>query len=271
MDLTRYRESDSEKKRTEDLMRLIRLVSDKSKKVLDIGARDGYFSKLMAEHFENVTALDLKKPSIHHKNVYCVGGDITDLKFSDNSFDIVFCAEVLEHIPIQLLDRACSELTRVSGNFLLIGVPYKQDIRIGRTTCYSCGEKNPPWGHVNCFDRNRLTELFPLFNVNKNTFVGKTDTCTNFISTFFMDLGGNPYGTYMQEEVCIHCGRKLKSPPGRNLLEKIFTKAAFYTRNIQKPFFRVHPKWIHILFEKTKALHSDRCSVLPNCYQQACC
>ena len=64
MDLTQYRERDLERKRTEDLMQLIRLISKTSRHALDIGARDGHFSKLLAEHFKSVTALDLKKPSI---------------------------------------------------------------------------------------------------------------------------------------------------------------------------------------------------------------
>ncbi len=253
MDLSHYRESDSEQKRTEDLMGLIRAIPNGGKSALDIGARDGHFSKLLTEIYQDVTALDLEKPSIFHSNIHCVQGDITSLNFSDNSFDLVFCAEVLEHIPPHLLEQACSELSRVSRGFLLIGVPYKQDIRIGRTTCCSCGGKNPPWGHVNSFDKKRLIDLFPLFNINEISFVGKSDAITNVISTFFMDLAGNPYGTYNQEEVCIHCGNKLKNPPQRTLLQKIFTRAAFYIKKTQKPFSKAHPNWIHLLFKKTKA------------------
>jgi SAM-dependent methyltransferase len=250
MDLTHYRKSEPEKKRTEDLMRLVRLISKKEQSVLDIGARDGHFSLLMTEFYKSVTALDIKKPSIHHKNIDCVCGDITNLDFSDNSYDLVFCAEVLEHIPSHLLGKACFELSRVSKEFLLIGVPYKQDIRIRRTTCMFCRKTNPPWGHVNSFDRYVIKGLFPLFKVNEVSFVEKEHRCTNFISSFFMDLAGNPHGAYGEEEVCIHCGSKLKRPPERNLLQKILTRAAIYMNNIQELFHKEHPYWIHILFKK---------------------
>jgi len=254
MDLSQYRQSESEQHRTEDLMNLIQHISGSQRNALDIGARDGHFSVLLTEFFDDVTALDLKKPSISHSRITCVQGDITSLDFDDNTFDFVFCAEVLEHISPHLLAKAASELTRVSKNFLLIGVPYKQDIRVGRTNCYSCGAKNPPWGHLNSFDEESLTRLFPMCAVNKVSFAGETNAQTNFVSAFLMDLAGNPYGTYHQDEECVHCGKKLQRPPERTLLQKIFTKVAFYITGFQKPFLRSHPSWIHILFQKKKVL-----------------
>lgn len=250
MDLTEYRQQELEKKRAGDLLRL---VPKDGHAVLDVGARDGYFSKLLAEHFNIVTALDLEELSIRHQKIRCVKGDITRLDYADNSFDLVFCAEVLEHIPPPLLEQACSELSRVAKTHLLIGVPYKQDLRFGRTTCYCCGKKNPPWGHVNTFDEHRLQNLFPKFDALTISLVGETNKRTNAISAFLMDCAGNPYGTYSQEESCIYCGEKLKNPPPRNLSRKMITKIAFYVQNIQALFIRPHANWIHVLFQKRAA------------------
>lgn len=253
MDLIEYRKSDKEKNRTNDLMRIIHNLNNSEHNALDIGARDGHFSKLLAERFNSVFALDLEKPSIQHDNIICIQGDVTNLEFRDGSFDFVFCVEVLEHIPTKLLKKACSELSRVSNKYLLIGVPYKQDIRVGRTTCYSCGKINPPWGHVNSFNREHLKRLFPLFNVNEVSYVGISNSITNCVSTTLMDFAGNPYGIYSQEEPCIHCGEKLKTLPERTLLQKISTKASIYITDIQRLFTREHPEWIHVLFQKKSA------------------
>src|SRR5262245_36438300 len=181
MDLTEYRAGASERMRIADLMRLLPGNLDS---VVDIGARDGFISKLLAEHFPNVTALDLEEPRIDDERIRCVKGDVTSLNFPDASFDLVFCAEVIEHIPGRKLDRACGELSRVAREYLLIGVPYKQDLRVGRLTCQACGKKNPPWGHVNSFDQDSLKELFPEFEVGGMSFVGEVDECTNPFSTF---------------------------------------------------------------------------------------
>src|SRR5579885_3129683 len=104
-DLEEYRARDMEKARTEDL---IRLLPKNRRSVLDIGARDGHFSRLMTEIFSEVTALDLQKPSFTIPGVETVAGDVTALAFPNESFDCVFCAEVLEHVPD--IDRACQEM-----------------------------------------------------------------------------------------------------------------------------------------------------------------
>jgi SAM-dependent methyltransferase len=247
MYLPEYRDSQSEQIRSQDLIQLIPSCGGKA---LDVGARDGYFSVLLAERFESVTALDLEKPSIQHSRITCVKGDITELAFSDNSFDLMLCAEVLEHIPEKLLAKACDELSRVTRKYLLIGVPYKQDIRVGRTTCRSCGKKNPPWGHVNTFDKDRLQRLFPIFNIVRASFIGENFETTNFLSSLLLDLAGNPYGTYDQEEPCIYCGKKLAEPPERNFFQKICTKAAKYANYPVRFLFKPHPNWVHILFTK---------------------
>src|SRR5664280_3005443 len=133
-DIETYRNSEHEKSRTDDLMRL--LPRGRSS-VLDIGAHDGFFSRLLTQHFETVAALDLEMPTFDYPRVINVEGDATRLQFPDSAFDCVFCAEVLEHIPA--LEDACREIARVARHEIVIGVPYKQDTRIGRTTtCQQC-------------------------------------------------------------------------------------------------------------------------------------
>lgn len=248
MDLTEYRNSAAEKARIADLMALI---PDGGITALDIGARDGFISKLLVDHFSNVTALDLEIPTVDHPQIRCVKGDISDLPFQDASFSLVFCAEVLEHIPANLLPAACCELARVSKDYVLIGVPFKQDIRVGRTTCSSCGKVNPPWGHVNSFDEKKLAELFPRLSIVKKSFVGVSTSQTNRFSCTLMDWSGNPYGTYSQDEGCVHCGKDIGQPAARTLLQKFFTKLAFIGTCMQKPLIKPHGNWIHLLLRKT--------------------
>ncbi len=247
MDLTEYRDSEREQERTKDILALISGYGDNA---LDIGARDGYFSIYLAKYFSKVIALDLEKPEINHEKIECVKGDVTDLSFSDESFDLVFCAEVLEHIPVELLEKACKELARVTKKQLVIGVPYKQDIRVGRLHCQSCGRVNPPWGHVNVFDEQRLSQLFSTLVVRDISYVGKNNEVTNWLSSVLMDWAGNPFGYYDQEEVCIFCEKKLLYPPTRTILQKVLTRIAYFITKVQRFFFKPHHNWIHVLFEK---------------------
>lgn len=250
MDLTDYRASCGEQQRTADLLRL---MPTSGRYALDIGARDGHFSVLMAERFDKVTALDLTEPSIAHPKVQCIEGSAAQMPFTNGSFDFVFCAEVLEHVPTAILPGVCREIERVAGQRILIGVPYKQDIRVGRTTCYSCGKVNPPWGHVNSFDEKRLAELFRCCTIESTSFVGSSSSRTNSFSAILMDLAGNPFGTYDQEEACIHCGERMLAPPERSPVQLVATKLAVWSRKVTDLLATTHGNWIHVVLCKTSA------------------
>lgn len=247
MDLSAYRDSPREQARVADLMRL---VPQSGERALDIGARDGFLSRLLAGRFDRVVALDLERPVIDHPRVESVKGDASKLAFDDDSFDVVLCAEVLEHIPPALLPIVCSEITRVTAKTAVIGVPYRQDLRYGRTSCRSCGGANPPWGHVNSFDEDSLCRHFSAMFVAEITFVGTTKDATNVVSAALMDYAGNPFGTYAQEEGCVICGSPLQAPTERTVLQRAATRAAHLINRAQGKVTRKRGNWLHIRFDK---------------------
>ncbi len=244
-----YRGSAKEQER---IRNLFGLMPSHGADALDIGARDGFLSLRLTERFSSVTALDLEKPEIEHPSVRCFQGDVTAIDLPENGFDLVLCAEVLEHIPPALLSKACAEMARVSRKHVLIGVPYNQDTRLWRTTCRNCGGKGPPWGHVNSFDEKRLQALFPKMRIEKIEFVGTVREKTNALSAFLMDLAGNPFGTYDQEEGCVHCGGALAPPINRTLPQRLCSFTALKLMQAQSRFGKPRPNWIHILFSKSR-------------------
>ena len=119
MNLEKYRESKTEIERINDFFNLI---DHGGNSALDIGSRDGYLSVRLAAYFDKVTALDLIVPEINNEAVECVAGDVCSLNYEDNSFNLVSCAEVLDHIPTHLLQTACDEIARVAKRQVIIGV-----------------------------------------------------------------------------------------------------------------------------------------------------
>lgn len=79
---------------------------------------------------------------------------IMSLPFSDNHFDVVICAEVLEHLPDA--QKAISELLRVlkPGGPLVVSVPRHLPERI----CWnlSAAYRNSPGGHIRIFRKPDL-------------------------------------------------------------------------------------------------------------------
>jgi len=245
-DLAKYRASELEQARTADLLRIL---PRGRASVLDIGARDGHFSRLLTAHFASVTALDLDKPAFDIPGVVPVAGDATRLDFPDNAFDCVFCTEVLEHIPN--LETACHQIVRVARHEIVIGVPFEQDIRLDRATCGVCGKVNPPWGHVNSFDEKRLLTLFADCRLLSKSFVGTTREATNALSAALMDLAGNPWGAYDDDLPCLYCGASLRAPTaGRTLSAKLCSALAHRINRAQALWTRPRGNWIHLVFSK---------------------
>ncbi len=247
MEFVEHQELDNEEIRKNALLKML---PHKFSTVLDAGAYKGYISLALLEYANNVIALDINKPEINHERIKCVQGNISSLDYPDNSFELVVCTEVLEHIEPKNLEKACSELLRVSSRYILVGIPYMQDTRVARTTCYTCGKKNPPWGHVSTFDNNKLDNLFPETKCSDVNYVGSDKSRTNFISAFLMDYAGNPFGAYDYTGNCLYCDNRLKNPPERNLSQKISTRLAVYINNLQKIFIKPTPLWAHVLYEK---------------------
>lgn len=100
------------------------------KTILDVGCGEGFtLNRLekagIGKTLEGVDFLDdaiaLGKKA--HPRLLLKKGDIYDLKYPDNCFDLVLCNEVMEH-----LDNAAGaykEILRVSKKYVLISVPHE--------------------------------------------------------------------------------------------------------------------------------------------------
>lgn len=87
-----------------------------SKQVLHIAPEQCFLKRFKKLNHQYITA-DLYSP------IADVKADITSLPFEDNSFDVIFCNHVLEHIPDDT--QAMKELYRVmkSGGFGIFQIP----------------------------------------------------------------------------------------------------------------------------------------------------
>ncbi len=96
--------------------------------ILDVGCGEGFTlnrlrEKGIGKKLEGVeyseAAIELGKKT--YPEIKISQGSIYDLPYKDNSFDLVLCTEVLEHLEEP--EKALRELVRVSKKYLAISVP----------------------------------------------------------------------------------------------------------------------------------------------------
>jgi ubiquinone/menaquinone biosynthesis C-methylase UbiE len=92
-----------------------KVLDRRSKTMLDIGCQDLVFHQQLKKRYD-ITLADYEP-----KKSFIKKEDVQNLSFEDNSFDIVLCQEVLEHVPDPI--AAMKELKRVAKKQLVISVP----------------------------------------------------------------------------------------------------------------------------------------------------
>jgi hypothetical protein len=92
--------------------------------------------------------------------------------------------------------------------------------------------------------------LFEAAMPERFSFVGRNRDRTNPVSARLFRFAGNPFGTYDQDEFCVHCGASLQPPADRTLMQKIATKVAYTIERVQQTFVAERPNWIHARFHK---------------------
>ena len=116
---------------------LAEIKSLKPKSVLDVGAGEGFtLQKLkdnkIGDKLEGIEYMDeaIALGKQYHPGITIKKGDIYKLPYKDNSFDVVICSEVMEHLEDP--EKALKELKRVTKKYLFLSVPNEPFFTIQR-------------------------------------------------------------------------------------------------------------------------------------------
>lgn len=139
------------------------LIPEDISSVAEIGCGAGYSTNILSGYFkESVSffASDIdpeliKIAKTKNQNVSFSTESIYELNHADNSFDLVFCLEVMEHLENP--EEALKELRRVTKKYAIISVPREPLWRI-LNMCRGAYLKdlgNTP-GHINHWSKSKM-------------------------------------------------------------------------------------------------------------------
>jgi 2-polyprenyl-3-methyl-5-hydroxy-6-metoxy-1,4-benzoquinol methylase len=116
--------------------------------ILDVGCGEGFVVKHLRETVAppRLDGLDIDRPVLdvarfQNRSSGFARASVFELPFPADSYDLVLCNEVLEHLEAP--ERALGELARVSRGHLILSVPREPHYRLANM---AAGANWPRWG-----------------------------------------------------------------------------------------------------------------------------
>jgi len=139
--------------------KIIELIPSNHQNILDVGCGSGILmNKIRNSGEHTVTGTDLSEEAVRivkeQLGLECFVGSITNLKVDDKSYDTVICSEVIEHLYEEDLEKAFSELVRISKETIIISTPFLENLEYHQTKCSNCKTLFHPAGHIRKIDES---------------------------------------------------------------------------------------------------------------------
>jgi translation initiation factor 1 (eIF-1/SUI1) len=197
-----------------------------SLKILDVGGGEGISKDFFPK--DEILICDL----LYLKKENYLLADIKNLPFKPKSFDIVICADVLEHIGRSKRKQSFQELLRVARDYVLIGFPHqKKEINIAERL-------------VNSLSQLFLARTNPWLEEHKKKKLPALKTIRHFLKNLKIEFLEFPNG-YLEHWLIMmtitHYLESIENPSQREELKRNineFYNFNFYPRDNRPPAYR---------------------------------
>jgi len=221
------------------------IIPDDVRTVVDVGCGNGDITETFSERWE-VTGIDRSKTALSFAQVRSILGAIRNLPVKTASFDLVFCSEVIEHLPGQIFQSAIAELRRITKKYLLITVPNNEYLAKNHIKCPECGFIFNAAYHLNSFDREKLISLFPDFTVVSTFETGKLVRQYQPFLLKIKQRFGNSWARFSEKKyyICPSCNYRFEYQVKNNAI-------SFFCNAANRLATRPKPYWLGVLFKKS--------------------
>jgi SAM-dependent methyltransferase len=178
-----------------------------ARSILDVGCGNGVYTNL-EEGDRSKIGVDKSRVALEYVVAPRVQAEASRLPFGECAFDAVVSMEMLEHIPEDVYPRVLHEIKRVARQYILVTVPYRENLRHNQVVCPACSQSFHVYSHLRKYDRADLVSLFsPHLSLARLEAIVPTErpafaNMWNLVRVFLHRQGRHfPPGA-----VCPHCG-----------------------------------------------------------------
>ena len=134
--------------------------------ILDAGCGGGALMVFLSREGKyKLHGLDLSEAGVQHvKDSLGMSAEVGNVlnmeNIADNSYDLVVCSEVIEHLKQAEVMACVQELVRVAKTAVIITCPYAETLSYHHVVCGQCQSRFHVVGHINVVDENFLSRYF---------------------------------------------------------------------------------------------------------------
>ncbi len=183
----------------------IEMVPKEVKSIIDIGCGDGRIINILSQKYEDTVGVDYSETLLKKVKTKTIKSSCHHINVGDNSYDLVICCEVLEHLPDEIFRQTINELKRISRKYILISTPYQENLRLRYVKCDKCENIFNAWHHLRSFEKSDIvSEFFNEHQLIKSKFVGNEIRVLNkTLKKLSQEIGNDWY--YEKGLFCPHC------------------------------------------------------------------
>ncbi len=153
------------------LNKIFAMIPADVKTIIDIGCGDGTITNQLAQKYD-VTGVDRSKNALRYLKTRSILSSADHIDVPDQSFDMVFSSELLEHLDDQVLHGTIREMKRISKKYIFLTVPNNETIEKDLIQCPECRYIFQRSYHLRNLNLPKIQTFFPEYCVIQNIQFG---------------------------------------------------------------------------------------------------